>query len=814
VSAAQRARLWAVWALRDARRRGLQVVSIGLLLALGVGMYTALTSMSSWRTRSADASLAASRMHDLRVALVPGSVVAEGALRGALDGIPGRAAVVGADERLVVPTQVDASTRTRSIRVSGRLVGMPVAAQVDLLSPTAGRALRGSDAGSPVAELERAFARHYDLPASGSVTVTGGKVLRIVGQAQAPEYFVVTAPGADFGAEATFAVLFAPLATVQRTVGAANRVNELVVRLAPGASAATVERRLTAALRRSLPGVGFTVTRGADEPAPRMLYKDAEGDQRMMDVFAWLLLAAATLGAANLVSRAVEAQRREIGIGMALGVPRAALARRPFLLGGQIALLGVVLGIPVGIAASAWLRSVVTAFFPLPVVQTPFAWSTFARGAALGVMLPLLATAFPVWRALRVRPIEAIRVGERAAARSGLARLARGVRLPGGTLANMPLRNVLRTPRRTATTLVGITGVVAILVALQGTLDSFNATVDAGRTEAVAGAPGRLTVDLATLVPASSPAVEKVTGVRAVGGSQLALRVPVTLAHGRRRIDAALESVPSRAPLRRPPLREGSLATGAPGIAVAARAARDLQVHVGDTVAVRHPVPGGETFAFATTMLRVTALDASPFRFVAYANDAAVAQMHLTGLVNRISVVPATGRTGDDVKRAMLAIPSVSAVQGATELPDAVDEQLRRFDDVIVVSAGIALAMALLIAYNTSAINVDARLREHATMFAFGVSPPRVLAGGVAEASMIGVAATAAGIVAGRALLGWIVNGIMAETLPDVGSLLRVQPFTYALAAVAGIAVVALAPLATIRRIRRVDVPSALRVVE
>jgi putative ABC transport system permease protein len=188
--------------------------------------------------------------------------------------------------------------------------------------------------------------------------------------------------------------------------------------------------------------------------------------------------------------------------------------------------------------------------------------------------------------------------------------------------------------------------------------------------------------------------------------------------------------------------------------------------------------------------------------------------MHLTGLVNRISVVPATGRTGDDVKRAMLAIPSVSAVQGATELPDAVDEQLRRFDDVIVVSAGIALAMALLIAYNTSAINVDARLREHATMFAFGVSPPRVLAGGVAEASMIGVAATAAGIVAGRALLGWIVNGIMAETLPDVGSLLRVQPFTYALAAVAGIAVVALAPLATIRRIRRVDVPSALRVVE
>ena len=91
-----RARLWLTWALRDARSRWAQIISIGLLLALGVGMYSAMSSMSTWRTASADASFAALRMHDLRVALTPGSYVAEGRLSRALASIPDRSLVTGA----------------------------------------------------------------------------------------------------------------------------------------------------------------------------------------------------------------------------------------------------------------------------------------------------------------------------------------------------------------------------------------------------------------------------------------------------------------------------------------------------------------------------------------------------------------------------------------------------------------------------------------------------------------------------------------------------------------------------------------------
>ena len=209
----------------------------------------------------------------------------------------------------------------------------------------------------------------------------------------------------------------------------------------------------------------------------------------MLDIFAFLLLGAATFAAFNLVSRTIEAQRREIGIGMALGVPPRALARRPLLLGAQIALAGVALGIPVGLAADAWLASVMQPFFPLPVVRASFQSDLYVRGAALGLALPLLATALPVWRALRVAPVEAIRVGARAARGSGLAWLLKGVRVPGGSLANLPLRNVLRTPRRTLMTLLGIGAVVTIVIALSGVMDSFDQTLSASRSEALAGAP-------------------------------------------------------------------------------------------------------------------------------------------------------------------------------------------------------------------------------------------------------------------------------------------------------------------------------------
>jgi putative ABC transport system permease protein len=815
VTNAERARLWLRWTLRDARQRWLQVCSIGLLLALGVGMYSAMSSMSVWRTASADASFAALHSHDLRVSLTPGSAVPEGTLRRALAALPDARVITAAQERLVVSTQVKVRSGQTTVIVPGRIVGSPPNSAVDATASVQGRSLP-ADSRARVVLLERNFAKHYSLPPAGTLSLSGGRQVRYVGQALASEYFIVTAPGADFGAEANFAVVFASLTTAQALSGESGRVNEVVLRVSSPAALDRVETEVGAALRRALPQTGFTLTRGDQEAARRMLYKDAEGDQQMMDVFAALLLGAAALAALNLVSRAVEAQRREIGIGMALGVAPRVLALRPLLIGTQVALIGIALGVPAGFAANAWLRSVMQSFFPLPVVKTPMQLGVFIQAAALGLAVSLIATVLPLRRALRVTPVEAIRVGARAAKSSGLAWLTKGLRLPGGSLSNLPVRNVLRAPRRTLMTALGISAVVAITLALSGVIDSFNVTLATSRVEALAGAPQRLIVDLAAPQPADGQVVRAIAGSPVIAGEQPALRLPVTLAGtGGQHLDAFLELVAARGELWHPTLRQGSFDSGTPGITISQRAADDLRVGVGGVLSVRYPAPAGPSgYRLVTAKLPVTGIHTSPLRFLVYGSAGTTTRLRLAGLVNRVSVVPAAGRTAADVKQAFLAMPSVTAVQGAAAMNDAVNETMSQFTSVLIVTVAIAIVMALLIAYNAAAINAEERVREHATMFAYGVGARRVLRGNVIEALIVGALATAVGIAGGYGILRWMTDASMRETMPDLGTLVSISLTTYVLAALAGIVAVALAPLLTVRRLRRIDIPSALRVVE
>jgi putative ABC transport system permease protein len=57
-------------------------------------------------------------------------------------------------------------------------------------------------------------------------------------------------------------------------------------------------------------------------------------------------------------------------------------------------------------------------------------------------------------------------------------------------------------------------------------------------------------------------------------------------------------------------------------------------------------------------------------------------------------------------------------------------------------------------------------------------------------------------------------QGLMADTIPELGIVPEVAAGTLATAVVLGVVAVALAPLLTVRKLRRMDIPSTLRVVE
>ncbi|MGE5408517.1 MAG: FtsX-like permease family protein [Syntrophothermus sp.] len=795
------------------------MLAIGLVLAIGIGVYAGLGSMKSWRIASNDASYRALHAHDLELSLTEGTSAPSGALARLTRRIPAATEIAATEERLRVPTQVEVIRSGREALLSpAEVVGSPLGPggpAIDGIYTSAGRPLGAADEGRPVAVLERGFAEYHELPARGRLRLAGGRRLRYVGVGGSPEYFMVTRPGGgEFGgAEAQFAVLFTSLRTAQRLAAGPPRVNDVVLRLRGGADVAALRGQLEGALETA--GLSGEVTTLAEDTGHRVLYKDASGDQQMFDVFAFLILAGAALAAFNLATRIVEAQRREIGIGMALGVPPRQLAIRPLLLGLQIAIAGTALGLALGLMMGEIFRGVLESLLPLPQMRTPFELGVFVRAAAVGLVLPIAATAIPVWRGLRQTPIEAIRVGFRAARGSGVARLAKRLRLPGSSVAQMPLRNALRAPRRTLLTVLGIGAVLSVLVSFMGLIDSFNATVDRSEAEVAQGNPDRVVVSLDGFrgARAARRLVERAPGV---ASAEPQLTLPATLsAAGATAFEGSVTLLDFASPIWAPTITSGDAPPpGRPEIVISEKAASDLGVGVGGTITITYPRRRDGGYAEASARVRVSGLHPDPFRTFAYMDSSVAALAGFPGVANRVSATPRPGVSENRIARALFRDPAVASVERATATTEFVRERMGDFVGVLRLIEGFALALALLIAFNSSAIGIDERKRENATMLAFGITPARAMSLAVGESLIAGVLGTAVGLAGGYLVTSWVVDRTLPETLPDLGLLVQIAPASLLVAAAVGIASVSLAPLLSARRIRSMDVPSALRVME
>ncbi len=807
---------WLRWSGRDLRERWLLVVAIAATIAIGTGMYAALGAVSDWRTNANTQSLALLRAHDVRVYLADGSYATPEQLRSLVSRIPHASSVTGVETRLAVATRVDASAGGQTIVVPGELIGMATGdPSVDALQAREGRAMTSADDGKDVAELEYHFAAHYDVPVGAFVRVGDGFSLQVVGESLSPDYLVVISPMGDFMAEANYGVVFAPLDTVGRLIGHPGMANALVVRLSDPSLAQTVRDELQTAATATLPALGASAIASDDETVRRWLDRDAGNDSSFMALFAILMLGGATFAAFNLTTRIVESQRRQVGIGLALGLPARTLAIRPLAVAAEIALVGVAFGILAGLLLDLAMKLVFEAMLPMPVFETPFQPEVFARAAAIGFALPFAASIYPVWRAVRSRPIDAIRTGYLSARRPGLASLTR--RLPLPAWLRQPVGNVLRTPRRTALTGLGIAAAVTVLVGTVGMLDTFSAGMDRGQAEMSGGSPDRIAVDLAAPLPVETVRTE-LAAAPGAGRIDLGLRFAATAIASsgpHDPIDIQIDVLDLNDNAWHASVVDGRLPAGPGEIMLSQTAAAGLGLRIGDSFILRHPVRVSETAsAIADTEVTLAGTNPSPLRPTAYMDVSGDSLFGMTGLANRATVVPAAGADAGQLRRALFEMPGVVSVQPIDAMANSMRELVAQFTDILGVIALVALVLALLVAYNSATISQDERRREVATMLAFGVPIKRVLASAMLENGLIGLLGTVVGLAGGFGALTWLVYGLMPTSMPDFALSPALSPETIALAIGVGVALVGLAPALTWRRLTRMDLPATLRVVE
>ncbi|HWC65911.1 MAG TPA: ABC transporter permease, partial [Thermoanaerobaculia bacterium] len=214
-----------------------------------------------------------------------------------------------------------------------------------------------------------------------------------------------------------------------------------------------------------------------------------------------------------------------VGIMQAIGGTRARIAsiyfRQALLLGAA----AVAVGLPAGIAGARPICDAMARFLNFDVLDRAVPFRVFALATAVGLLLPLAAAAWPVWRGCRVTVREALSDDGVSGGTFGAAAFERWIAGIGGTARPvlLAIRNVLRRRTRLFLTAAALAaGGVFFLSALNvraslvRTLDRFFARRRFDLTVAVAGIAPEDAIERAV---AKTDGIARAEGWIAAGGA-------------------------------------------------------------------------------------------------------------------------------------------------------------------------------------------------------------------------------------------------------------------------------------------------------
>jgi putative ABC transport system permease protein len=548
-------------------------------------------------------------------------------------------------------------------------------------------------------------------------------------------------------------------------------------------------QNVTADVKKTIEIRGHPVTR-VDIPTP--------GKHPHADLMGLLMLSLASFGlfvmvlsgviVVNLMSALMAAQIRQIGIMKTIGGTRWQIARIYF---GQALLLGVAaiaMAIPVGIAGSRALCRAMAVFLNFDITSFAIPIWVFLLVATIGLVVPLLAAAFPVWRGSGVSVREALAdfgVAGSSFGTSAFDRLLSGV---GGLTRPLLLaiRNNFRRRARLALTILTLAaGGLFFMTALNlraSMISTLDRLFDTKKYDLGITLSGMAQVDEVNRIVRKTPGVRSAEGWIAsegvmpeAGGPVAAAAVPHTGAnsglHGGGGSGGTSEqkfvvlALPSETQMLQPNVVEGRWLQPRENdtlVVNTALAAKSPQMRVGNHVTF--PMGPGQV------SLRVVGIVAEPFSPpMAYMPRGYFDAMEgHAGITNNVRLVldktdPASidrvkGLLEDNLGRGGIKAVSMTS-KGDNRF--GFDQHMLMIYVALIIMSSMIGGVGGLGLMTTMSLNVLERRREMGVMRAIGATPRAILLMLVAEGSIVGFASWAVAALAawplGKALGGFLV---------------------------------------------------------
>ncbi len=825
--------------LRDLRFSPLMFTGIVLLAAMGVALFVASYSLYLNLGTSYELSYEKLNLADFSVALqsAPQGVIWQ------LRRIPG---VLRVEGRTVKDMEIDLPDSSNR-KVTGRVISLPASGEpnINQLKLISGSYPRRRTSREVL--LEASFAKFHKLKPGEYIrlVILDDKLrFRVAGIVQSPEYiYVVQSRESPMVTPRTFGVMWAREGIVDELFGTSGSVNDVGFRMAPGAN------------RRSAMNAAAKILRpyGADEPIPQedqpsaeFLRLDLIGLQALAFFFPVLFLTISSLSIYNLLARIVHSQRNQIGFLRAIGFSRTAVGLHYLGFSLLVGIGGGLVGGPVGHYLGRLITGFYTGFIEVPYFDLTPRWWIAGVGLAMTTAVSVVAGVIPARAAARLAPAQAIAVEVPAMARVPI--LERRVPALGrlSLLSRLPLRNIMRAPRRTLSTVAGIASAATLILVSSGLLDSSDAAIDFYFRYSM-----HYDIFAGYLHPTTELALQRIRHWKGVKRVEPVLLVPAKLVRGDKSQIAALYGVPPGGTLYTIAGQGGGrVRVRGSGLIVPDSITRKLGLRRGGTVRLTLPK---RTISEAAEQLMVEGptgtgalrqmLTAQSFSRSVLSSSRALleAKMDRRVRVSDISYQPVGGllfasidevrrwygralelppaavtavaisvdqKYIDSVRRELNKLKGIASVEVVRDFEEEI-EKMRASSNIFFISMlSFSIGLAAIIVLNSTLMNLIERTREIATLRTLGVGIRAIAAMTTVETMLCYLL----GIVIGLAVGTWLAREFVGLYESESFNMRAViYDRTYLLTIFGILATVLVAQLPGIALVRRTDLTKATK---
>lgn len=484
-------------------------------------------------------------------------------------------------------------------------------------------------------------------------------------------------------------------------------------------------------------------------------YSLYENDTRRVDglakIFPALFYLVSALVCLTTMTRMVDEERIQIGVMKALGYTAGAISIKYVAYAGLAGILGGLFGVTVGF--QIFPRVIYRPYlimYRLPPIRPIFRLEHAWPALTIAVLAIVLATVFAILKILRSRPAELMRPKPPLIGRSVPLENAGTLWKRLSFFHKVTIRNLFRYEKRFIMTVLGIAGCTALILTGFGLRNAVNDIIDKQFAEILTH-EYRVWVKTPVIDPVGDSSVRLLSGISGVEGvCPVSAQTVYIRGTSEERLEVSLV-VPADPDQFKNYYNLRDRKSGRPislpsdGVVLSEKAATLLDLKIGDMVAVEAedlPVFEAKIIAIAENYVE---------HYVYMSPEFADRSIEGTRAYNVILTRTGAeeGDARDRLATDILEKDEFTALISYSKVKEQMHDIFKNMDALIYVLIGSAFALALIVLYNLTNINVKERIREIATLKVLGFYDTEVSAYVFRENAVLTVLGAGPGLLLG-----------------------------------------------------------------